>query len=214
MNAKTRIIAVLAISIAVCSCFAQGGGGRQGRRGGFGIAGLLSRADVQKDLALSDDQISKIGEARQAARAAGGGGGGGNRGGGGAPPDPAAMAARDKPFLDILTDDQKSRVKQIQIQMAGDTAATQPEVQTALALTDDQKAKIKSLQDTEREANASVREKQTNQEMDRTAAREATQKNAQTLRDEIHKVLTEAQIAKLKDLGGKPFIADTPGGGR
>src|SRR5580704_10950856 len=97
MYAKNRIIAAVVVSLAVVSCFAQGGGQR--RRGGFGFGAsqLVGRPDVQKDLGLSADQITKIEDARTAARGAGGGQRGGNGGGGAAPsgpPDQAAMDAR------------------------------------------------------------------------------------------------------------------------
>lgn len=226
MNAKNRILAVLVLSLAVCSSYAQGGGGRQGRgRFGnpYGVSTLLGRADVQKDLGLSSDQVTKIEDARQAARGAGGGnrgaGGGGFGGGGGAnggPPDQAAMdarqAERDKPYLDILTDDQKARIHQIQIQLEGDLAAIHPDVQTALGLSSDQISQIKDLQAKEAEANRAVMEKVRNQELDRQAAGQARQTNAQAVKDGIHKILTEAQQAKLKEMGGKPFVADTSGG--
>jgi hypothetical protein len=224
MNVRNRIIAIVLLTVAVASCFAQGGGGgRQGRGRNVGLIGLLARKDVQTDLALTSDQISKLDELRQSMRGqrgqggAGAGAGGGAAAGGGANADPAARAAaqaeRDKPVLAILTDVQQKRVKEIQIQIAGDTAVLMPDVQTSLNLTDDQKSKIKDLQQKQMEANRALAEKLRNQEIDRAAATEARQKNTQTLKDEIHKILTPDQVTKLKDLGGKPFVQETNGGG-
>ena len=125
----------------------------------------------------------------------------------------ARRAEQEKAVLALLTEPQQKRIKEIQIQLQGDAAATIPDVQTALGLTDDQKAKIKDLQAKQNEANQAIMEKVRSQELDRAAAGEARTKNQQVLKDEIHKVLTPEQLTKLKELGGKPFVADTAGGG-
>jgi hypothetical protein len=125
----------------------------------------------------------------------------------------ARRAEQEKAVLAILTEGQQKRVKEIQLQLRGDEAVTSPEIQIALGITEEQKTKIKSIQDTAREANAAVREKMQSGELDRAGVQAASLKNAQEVKDEIHKLLTPEQIAKLKDMGGKPFVADPPAGG-
>src|SRR5688572_31660164 len=99
-----KFVAVSALVVSTALVFAQGGGGAGGGRGGgqgrggFGQRGgfgagplqLAMRPDVQRDLAVTDDQKTKIAalqtkqrEEMVALRPAGGGGGGGGNGGGG-----------------------------------------------------------------------------------------------------------------------------------
>jgi hypothetical protein len=229
---KSGLVAV-ALLACVALAGAQGGGGGQGRRGGGqrGGGGLLAtamRADVQKDLAVTDDQKTKLTAlqekeraAAQAARQNGGGGGGGNGGGGGTF-DAAAFqkraeeqrAQQKKDLSEVLNDGQMKRLDEIVIQLAGNGAIASPDVQKALGLSDDQVAKIKDLQAKLREANSGLRAKVTSGEMTREESRAASTKNTATMNDELAKVLTSDQAAKLKSMGGKPFTADAPGGGR
>ena len=148
------------------------------------------------------------------------GGRGGNGGQGGTPPTPEEQAARRAQFAEmqkqaeaILNPDQVKRLHEINIQLSKERAVLQPEVQEALGLSDGQKAKLKDLNDTYDAANQSIRQKQQNNELDRTAARDEQRKNGETLNSEIRKVLTPGQIDKLKDLGGKPFTATDTGRG-
>lgn len=103
MKISSKAISVIVVSVlGISVALAQGGGGRgQGRggAGGFGQRGggqnyeltLLNRKDVQKDLGLSDDQVTKVEDYITKSRpqrgggagAGGNGGGGGNRGNGG-----------------------------------------------------------------------------------------------------------------------------------
>jgi hypothetical protein len=218
-------------------CFAQGGGQRRGgfgRGGGYGTAQLVNRHDVQTDLALTADQIAKITEIRNSFRtprnsggAAGGAGTAGAATGAGTgfgakatAPSAADQAARraraadeQKQIEAVLTEDQIKRIKEIRIQLEGDLAVTEPDVQTQLDVTADQKAQIKKLQDGLRDANASVMQKMQDQSIDRTEGRATMQKNNDTMKAELHKLLTPAQVDKLSALGGKHFEAD-PNQGR
>lgn len=217
MKVNLRILTALACVAIVGSSFAQQGGGRRQRGGGgqMTLSRVVQRPDVQADLALTDDEKTKL-EALVPARGQGGGGrrgGGGAAGGGGGQgaPDPGAMAARRKEEKDkiaaILTPDQMKRLSEIYIQLQGDMAVTDPDVQTAIGFDDAQKAKLKDLTAQYRDATRQLREKAQSDNLDRAAVREATQKNQKTYSDEIHKILTDSQISKLKDLGGKPFTA-------
>jgi hypothetical protein len=125
----------------------------------------------------------------------------------------ARMAEMEKNVQGILTPAQWQRLSELQVQRMGDEAATLPRVQAALNLTDDQKAKIKEVQTTYNEANRSVGEKQRNGEIDADAATAARAKNSETLKSDLHNILTADQISKLHDLGGKPFTFSTGSNG-
>jgi hypothetical protein len=219
MKIGTRLISLLVCLLAVSACFAQGGGrrGQRGQRGpGTSITQLVRRPDVQAELAITDDQKTKLSTLfPRGARGAGGGGGAG--GGQRTPPTPEEMAAReaeqDKQLATVLTPAQVTRLHEIQIQLLGIQAITRPEVQTKLELSPDQVAKIKELQKGYSDANASLRQKQQDQSITREDAQAARTKNMAALKDELTKVLTPAQADKLKTLGGKPFQASPPSGG-
>lgn len=220
MNLKT-----LVVSIAILSCvgtsYAQGfggggGGGRgQGRMmmgGQFGRGGgslmLLNREDVQKELALTDDQKSKVTSMQQKQRESMMA-----MFQGGERPDPEKMQEimkkaqeeQQKEIDGILTAEQKTRLKELSIQRAGNGAVMMPEVEKELAITADQKSKITSLQEKAQEANMSIMEKVRNQELDMQEARTKTEANQKVLDEEIAKILTDAQKEKLKAMQGKPF---------
>jgi Spy/CpxP family protein refolding chaperone len=213
MNLR-KLLVVIAISVLACASMAQGGGGGRGQRGGYGPLGLLRMAEVQTELALTEDQKTKLidlqtsigDQMRQAFQDAG--------------QDPAArqkaMAEINAKSLDeankILTPDQQKRFRELRIQRAGNAAVVEKDVQDALGLTDDQKAKIKALQDTQAEANNSIQEKMRNQEISREDAMAARQKNTKAFNDGIDAILTDDQKTKLKAMGGKPFAFPAPQG--
>jgi len=206
MKPRTILFSLLLVALTATSALAQNQGGRRfGGRGG-GVARLLFRSDVQTDLQLTADQKTKLDALRTSMRGQRGGAGGGT------PPTADEMKARrdeqQKQVAAILTPEQVKRLGEIAIQVAGDQAVLEPDVQKQLDLTADQKAKIKDLQDKQREANQSIRDKVQSGEIQRDASRDLMQKNNQAMSDEIHKLLTEAQLAKLKTLGGTPFKAD------
>ena len=228
---KVFVFALLALVVA---SQAQTGaaGGRQGRQG-FGrnnnsLTGLLQRADVQKELKLSDDQKSKLAELNpRGARGAGGGnagggnaggaGAGGGRGAGGGNVDPAEMqkrmAEREKAVFDLLNADQGKRLKELFYQRSGFRALGREDVQKELGMSAEQIQKVKDLQDKQRVANQSIMEKVRNQELDRQEARDMQTKNDKTLGDELGKVLTSDQAAKFKAMQGAPFTFEEGNGG-
>ncbi len=212
MRPISRFLLGLVLLMSVITAFAQGGGGGQGRRGGGGggITGLLRRPDVQADLQLTDEQKTKLTDLRTQMRQQ-------FQNNSGTPPDPAEMRQRQEAYQKaveaILTPDQNKRLHQIQVQTMGEESATLPEVQAAIGLSDEQKSQLKELQATHDAANTSVRDKQRSGEIDRAAAQQARDTNTKVFREGIHKILTQAQLDKIKELGGKPFVADTGGGG-
>ena len=218
-----KVLVLLLVGASVAA-MAQNGGGRGGRQGGFGrntnsLIGLLNRDDVKGELKLTDDQKSKL-DAMRPARGQGrgnggggnGGGGGGNGGGGrqgGGTFDPEAMrklqAEREKTTLEVLTADQKKRLGELYVQRVGARAVLREDVQAELKITADQKSKIEALQKTQQEANQSVMEKVRSGEIERTAVQDIMKKNDTALTDELNKILTADQKAKLKTMEGAPF---------
>ncbi len=119
----------------------------------------------------------------------------------------------DEAVNKILTADQHKRLKEIQIQLAGNLAATDKDVQKSLALTDDQRASIKRLQQQAQQANRSVFDKMRDGEIDRTTVGTSIKHNRDALNTEIGKILTDDQKAKLKAMSGKTFKQSVNQGG-
>lgn len=222
MKSITKLVAIATVLVIAAGVFAQGGGGRgQGRGFGFGgggVIGLLRRDDVKTDLKLTDDQKTKITDLqtkmRQDMQAA--------RDNASASGDFSAV--RDamqklndqyKPqFMAVLTPDQQTRLKQINIQMMKARALTDTDVQTDLGLSADQKSKISDLVQKANDANRELFQKVRNGELDRDQADATRQKNDATLQDELLKVLTPDQADKFKSMAGPTFTpTDQPRGG-
>ena len=202
----------LATLIFVTAVLAALGAAQGPRGGGFKPTPMmyLSRHDVRKELKVTDDQASKLdsaqqdmfsqmGEARQ------------NAG-----DDPAAMQAAMKKLIDgyntaikaILSEDQTKRLTEVFYQMQGASVLTDPDIQKTLKLTDDQIKQVKDLQAKQTAANDSLREKAQNGEIDQSEIFPMFQKNAEALKVAIEKVLTDAQRAQLKAMGGEAFTPD------
>ncbi len=217
-----RLTTVVAAAACVALAAAQGGGqgrGGFGQRGGMDGTGLnlLGRADVQRDMQITDAQKAKITALQEKQRAAfGQGRGGGGAGGGNFDPDAlrAEMEKRNaetkKEIAAILDEGQVKRLGEIRVQLAGNRAVLDSEAQKALALSEAQIHQVRDLQAKQREAQAALIEKMRNQELDRDQMRAAQQKNNEVLGAELGKVLTDAQRAKLKEMGGTEFKADPP----
>lgn len=252
MKISTKAISLIIVSaLGVSMAMAQGGGGRgQGRGGGFGQRGgfgqpyeltLLNRKDVQKDLGLSDDQVTKIDDyieknrpQRGGGAGAGGGqrgnGGGGQRGNGGggagggqrgqttdeqrAAMMKAAAERREKTrkdLMDIISEAQLKRVDEIHLQLQGNLAILEADVQKSLGLSSDQTEKIKDLQTKMSEANRGLNQKVRDQEITREDMLAKMKANNDTMKSELGKILTSDQAAKLKAMQGKAFTADEDG---
>jgi DNA-directed RNA polymerase subunit F len=234
-----KFVGVIAITLCASLALAQQGGGRGQGRGGFGQRGggnneltLLQRKDVQTDLGLTDDQVTKLADMAEKARAqrgqsgaAGGGqrqggqgGQGGGQGGGQQMTEEErakraadAKARRDaqrKELVTIISEAQLKRVDQISLQIQGNNAILNPEMQGILKFSDDQAAKVKDLQAKQREAMTSLFEKMRNQEITREDMQASMQKNNDIMKAELGKIMTSVQAGILKEMGGKPFKAD------
>jgi hypothetical protein len=148
---------VLGVAALIASpALAQGRGGRGGQfgRGGFGgPAGLVNNPAVQKELKLSEDEVTKGKEAlqsiqekyqeeRQKLQDL----------------DPEERAPKMREMMTKQTEEtytalekawkpeQVKRLKQISLQQQGMMAFMSPAVDKALKITDDQKEKFRSLQ--------------------------------------------------------------------
>lgn len=233
---QRMLVVVAALScVALVGAQGQGGGqGRQGRGGGGGFQrgqrgggaselNLVMRADVQKELAITDDQKKKLEEYRDKSRQNGGGFGGGNGGGnnGGERPTMEEMqkrmaemrAQQHKDLASIINEGQMKRLGELVIQREGNNALAQPEVQKALGFTPEQATKVKDLQQKQRDAGQALREKMQNNEMTREEFMEANQKNQKTMGEELAKILTSDQAAKFKAMQGKEFKFEETGRG-
>lgn len=226
MNINLKSLLTIGLVVVSAFAIAQGGGGGRGQRfggqrgGGFGgsDAFLLRRDDVKKDLKVTTEQASKLDAFQQAQMQK-------MRdmfqGGGGQRPSPEEMQAmRDKmnkesddAIAQILTADQVKRLHQIGIQLAGNRAVLRPDVQKELGLSDEQTTKLKKLQTDQQTANQELMRKMRDQEIDRDQLTELMAKNNKAMDDELDKILTDAQKAKLKDLAGPKFEADPNQGG-
>lgn len=217
-NAK-NIFAVVAVLACVAVASAQGGRGQGGRGRGNqnSLVSLALRADVQKDVGITDEQKTKLTELQTKLRPQRGQGGGG----GGQQQDPEARqkaaaeraAAEEKGIAEILDAKQVARLGEISIQLQGPRAIQNPKVQKALDLSSEQVDRIKEIGKKFQEASMALMQKVRDGEIQREDMQAATTKNNKALADELTKVLTTAQADKLKALGGKPFEADKPTNG-
>ena len=207
-------IAILAIALMATA--------QRGQGGGFGQQGpgmLLARDDVKKDLALTDDQNEKLaalssretmmanfqqmmkdagitdfqemrtpeGQKKMA-------------------PYMEKMQADMKKKIDaILTPDQVTRLAQINIQFYGNRVVTQKDVAKAVGLTDDQSKAVADLTKKQGDAMRGLFQKVQDGEMTMEDVQAKRKQNDEILETEIGKLLTEAQKAKLKEMGGKKF---------
>lgn len=197
----------LALGVSAFSQMRFGGGGG-------GPMGLLRRHDVQKDLVLTDDQKSKIDSIQEDSRSSMRELFQSQMSEGGGRPDFEKMrpemekiqnASQDK-IKAVLTPEQYTRLKQIFIQMDGVRSAQNEDVQKDLGVTDAQKAQIKDLQDKQMKAMRAAFEG--GERPSREEMQEMRKKMTEVMETELGKILTDAQKAKLKELGGKPFTKD------
>jgi hypothetical protein len=231
-----KFLGVVAIALVASFAVAQQGGRGQGRGFGQGRGQgelqLLQRKDVQADLGLTSDQVDKLADMAEKARpqrGQGGGGQGGNgqggerrqgggQGGGQQMTDEerakraeemrARRETQRKEILTIISEAQMKRVEEIGVQIQGNNAILQAEIQKALGMDDDQVAKVRELQSKQRDAMTSLFEKMRNQELSQEDFRATSQKNNEIMKVELGKILRKEQADKLKAMGGKAFKAD------
>jgi Spy/CpxP family protein refolding chaperone len=236
-----RFLGLTLPAVAICMlvsnvALAQGPGGRGGRGGGFGggmggggVGFLIGSEQVQKELKMTDDQVAKVRDIQREAFA-GFGGGAGGRGGNNNLSDEERQKQRDefraraeetnKKYLAVLDADQTTRIKQIQLWVAGTPGlANNEDASKELKLTDDQKAALKTISE---ESQKKSREMFAGggrgaSEEERTKRREqmtALQKDTEA---ECQAVLTDEQKSQFAKMRGPKFEFDPAaafGGGR
>ena len=168
------LAALLMMAASVDLAQAQGRGGRGGRGGGFGqfsggfggggvsAMALVRRSDVQKELDLTDDQISDIDEIAQAARENRGGFGGFDFGAlrDGSPEERAEALAKfrelrrerteeqDKKVQELLSKTQQSRLAELTFQMALERGQSEAAATAAgVKLSDEDREKLEKARD-------------------------------------------------------------------
>lgn len=215
----------LALAVAlVTPVVAQQRGGPRGGRGGIANDTMfLLNKSVQDELKLSDEQKSELkkiqdkrDEAFQKARAAG------DRDKSQEIMRTAFKEVQDEAnkVKDSLKDEQKKRLRQVQLQTMGMYAFVNLEVQKKLNLSDKQKEEIKSLtekiQQQERELFEGI--DFSNQEK-RDAAMKKMRDLQKEARDKAVNILTDEQKKSWKEMTGAPFelkerFGGLPGGRR
>jgi hypothetical protein len=214
-------------------------GGGQGRQGGMGGGMMMmmggglppasmavNRNDVQKDLKLTEAQKAELAKLREAQMAAFGGGRPGGQGQGGqgqggrqgAGFDREAMMARfkeaDAKVLAILDEAQKTRMRQIQIQLAGLNAFLDDSVAAELSITASQKRDITRLQESMNEANRGMFASVRDGSMTMEEVQKATENNNKVALEEAMKLMDEAQKTKYAAIIGTKFNAEPQPMGR
>jgi Spy/CpxP family protein refolding chaperone len=212
-----KISIALLLAIMALTASAQRGGGMMSRMQNNPLM-LLGRADVQADLGLTDDQKDKLsgytdqqamGQRFMSAMQESGVSFQEMRSEEGRKKLEPVMTKLfeqiQKEVEAIMTPAQSKRLKEISIQFYGFRSVNTPDVAKAIELTDAQKQKIADLRKAQGEAMQGLMERARNQEISWEEMREKSAKNDEILDAEIGKILTDAQKAKLKEMGGKKF---------
>jgi hypothetical protein len=198
----------------------QPGGGRGGFMQQALEVTLLTNADLQKELKITDDQkkalkpaMEKAEEQTKKMRELFQGGGG--------PPDREAMqkmmedgrkfAEETKATVEkSLTDDQKKRIKQIDYQRMGLRAFANEEVVKTLKIGDDQKEKLKGITDDMQKEMQDLRQEYFTgggpPDMEKMAEFQKKQKAlTDEATDKAMKAMTDDQKKAWKEMTGAPF---------
>ena len=209
-----KVICAGLIVLAASPAFAQRQRGQRGQ-GGFGMTGapgagaLLRNDKVQEELKITDDQKTAIQKASEAVTDK--------------YKDEVAKARTDmdrekmadlrktmnadleKALADVLKPEQAKRLKQIEVQVAGLTAFTQDDVQTALKLTDAQKKDVKgAADDMQKDVQDLVKDAQGDREKMTAAMKKVQDLRTQAV-EQVVKGLTDDQKKTWKDLTGDKF---------
>ncbi|MEO7453805.1 MAG: hypothetical protein ABIV13_03470 [Fimbriimonadales bacterium] len=199
----SRVLVLLAALVMVAGALAQGAaparpqGGRQGggmrMGGGGGIgSGMLMMPELQKELKITTAQKASIDKIIKEMQAL--------------PRDKMNRESMQKyqtRITGVLSQWQKGRLKEIELQSRGGSALLDPEVQKSLGITAAQKTKLKSIQDaSQKEMRAKFEAaRKSEKPMDMTAMQ-----NLRKAQDAKYMAqLSASQKAKWKTMTGKPF---------
>lgn len=213
MTAKMGFGAAMALGLCALlttDAAAQGGRGF-GMMRGANLAGLLGNEGVQKELKLDADQTvkanelaaktrEKMGEAFNSARELEGQ----ERMNKMRELSQEINAGAKKEAAEFLKADQLSRLTQIDYQVRGASAFSDPEVQAKLKITDDQKSAIKEIGQESMEAMRSLFSNAGNGG-NREEMRTKMAELQKSTREKVEGKLTDDQKKAWKELLGAPF---------
>jgi Spy/CpxP family protein refolding chaperone len=225
MSCRRVLLTLVVAALVAGPVLAQppGGGRGQGRGMGFGGANqmtLLNDKGIQTELKMSEEQVNNVralGEKQREMMQ-------GLR-------DMEQEERREKmrenqrkiteELNKILNDGQQKRLKQLMFQASTRQVGLSmwlmnPENQRALEISDEQRETLRAIQEESREAMGEIFQGggggggrgQLSPEM--RAKMDELRKSTD---GKIEKVLTDAQKAKLKDMGGEPYKGEFPTGG-
>jgi Spy/CpxP family protein refolding chaperone len=207
MRTLSRALLLVAVTALVVGQSAAQDGEKKGKgKGGFGgrggAVGLVQNESVQKELKLTEEQVTKSKKAAEDILAkfkddfaklkdA-------------TPEERAAVSTKVsaeayKVLGDILNTDQVKRLKQIDLQVRG---LNNPEAQETLKLTAEQKEKVKKLGD---EAGEKMREIFKDAQGNFEQAREKMTSLRKETQEKQAGVLTDDQKKQWQDMTGEPF---------
>jgi|GEM_PF-270172 len=209
MRSFHQLLLVAALVATTSTALAQERGqrGPGGRGGSPSGAMLLGQKSVQEDLKLSAEQVKQVEEFAAKQRE------------GGAGLRDASREERMKRFTEsreagqkavdtILNEEQRGRLKQISLQLAGPGAFASPEVTEKLAFTDEQKKSIEEIQSAQREEMRSLMQ---GADGDRAGAFRKMQAARQATEEKLKGLLTDEQKTKWEELVGKKFEGQLEG---
>lgn len=184
-----------------------------------GLLGLLGRKDVQDDLELTADQMVRVSELQSEIAPLIGrtavSGGGGN----------AGVVVRSAPnseewvvweeeerraVTSVLSKAQAKRLGEIKIQIEGNRAVMDREVQSSLAVTDDQLERIQAAIQVVHESVGTVIVSSNDGPPDPQQIAAHLNEMESRVNDAVGAVLSQNQKAALKKMGGAPFKRNDP----
>jgi hypothetical protein len=152
--------------------------------------------EVQKELNLSDDQISQINSLLPPPRQ-------GSFGQDQTPPKRLTQEEMDAKLKGILHDDQMNRFRQLELQAEGPRAFSSKYVQVKLGLTTDQETKIRGIEDADRQAPPPA-------PGDGSDLAKTFREHREKLMSDIEAVLTDDQRSTWNSMVGAKFDFPTP----
>lgn len=214
MKALKLIVTALALACLVSAFAQQGRGGMRGQDQGIG---LVTRADVQADLGVTAEQKAKLDALQQKTQEQMRARFQEMRDNGGDFESIRAemdkhQAQINKEIAAILTPEQNTRLKQIRVQLQGNRAILDKEIQKDLGISESQKAQIEKLQADQQSAMQDMMADMRDGGMSREEMQAEMQKRNQSYEKKLGEILTAQQAETLKGMGGKPFKAQQRGG--
>lgn len=212
MRKVHQVILLAALVASTSAAQAQERGPRGAGRGAGAPTGamLLGQKSVQEDLKLSEEQVKQVAEFSAKQRESFSGLRDASR-------EERAKAftesreAGQKAVATILNDEQRARLKQISLQLAGPAAFSDPEVAEKLGFSDEQKKSIEEIQSSNREEMRSLFQ---NADGNRAEAFRKVQSARKAAEEKLTGLLTDEQKTKWQELTGKKFEGrlEGPGG--